>query len=161
MRLFAEHGEIDLVQPVIHPDDRARFTGARRPGSSCCPPVHGGATRQASVRAGLEALAAARPDIVLIHDAARPFASAALVTRAIAAARDDGAAVPALPVADTVKTVDADGRVTGTLDRAALRTVQTPQAFDFRRARSTRTGARRRPAATISPTMPRSPNGPA
>jgi 2-C-methyl-D-erythritol 4-phosphate cytidylyltransferase/2-C-methyl-D-erythritol 2,4-cyclodiphosphate synthase len=83
------------------------------------------------VRAGLEALAKSKPDIVLIHDAARPFASATLISRAIAAARNDGAAIPGLPVTDTVKTVDAAGHVDKTLDRAALRFVQTPQAFKF------------------------------
>ena len=95
------------------------------------PPVFGGATRQASVRAGLEALAPRKPDIVLIHDAARPFASAALVSRAIAAAEQSGAAIPALPVTDTVKTVDAAGQVDKTLDRNSLRLVQTPQSFAF------------------------------
>ena len=93
-------------------------------------PVNGGATRQASVFAGLEALAAEEPEIVLVHDAARPFASAGLVSRAIAAGRA-GAAVPGLPVSDTVKAIDASGRVVETLDRARLRTVQTPQAFGY------------------------------
>ncbi len=83
------------------------------------------------MRAGLEALASHAPEIVLVHDAARPFASPALIARAIAAARQSGAAVPVLPVADTVKTVDAAGAVTGTIDRAPLRLVQTPQAFRF------------------------------
>ena len=63
------------------------------------------------MRAGLEALGARAPDIVLVHDAARPFCSAALVARAIAAAPTTGAAVPALAVTDTIKRVDADGRV--------------------------------------------------
>ena len=96
------------------------------------PPVLGGATRQASVRTGLEALAPHQPNIVLIHDAARPFASAALVARAIDAAGRTGAAIPAIPIADTVKTVDAAGNVIGTVERAQLRIVQTPQAFDYR-----------------------------
>jgi 2-C-methyl-D-erythritol 4-phosphate cytidylyltransferase/2-C-methyl-D-erythritol 2,4-cyclodiphosphate synthase len=95
------------------------------------PPVHGGASRQASVCAGLEALEPHGPDLVLVHDAARPFASAALVARAIAAAQTSGAAIPVIGVADTVKTVDAEGCVTGTVDRAHLRLVQTPQAFGF------------------------------
>ena len=124
------HGDISLVQPVVHPDDAALYQAAVA-GLDLLPPVPGGATRQASVRAGLEALAARRPELVLVHDAARPFASAALITRAIAAARASGAAVPVLPVADTVKTVDAAGTVTGTIDRAQLRVVQTPQAFGF------------------------------
>jgi 2-C-methyl-D-erythritol 4-phosphate cytidylyltransferase/2-C-methyl-D-erythritol 2,4-cyclodiphosphate synthase len=95
------------------------------------PPVWGGATRQASVHAGLEALRAARPDFVLIHDAARPFLTSALITRAIDAAVEHRAAVPAVPVADTVKKVDERETVTETLDRSQLRLVQTPQAFGF------------------------------
>ena len=128
--LLAEHSGIDLVQPVIHPDDTALYATAAT-GLDLLPPVFGGSTRQASVRAGLEALAAHRPDVVLVHDAARPFASPALIERAIAAARGNGAAIPAILVADTVKTVDASGIVTGTIGREALRMVQTPQAFDF------------------------------
>jgi 2-C-methyl-D-erythritol 4-phosphate cytidylyltransferase/2-C-methyl-D-erythritol 2,4-cyclodiphosphate synthase len=79
----------------------------------------------------LEALAPRNPAIVLVHDAARPFASAQLVSRAIAAAARDGAAIPGLPVTDTVKTINADGRVAETLERARLRAIQTPQAFAF------------------------------
>jgi 2-C-methyl-D-erythritol 4-phosphate cytidylyltransferase / 2-C-methyl-D-erythritol 2,4-cyclodiphosphate synthase len=127
---FARHDGVSLVQPVIHADDGALFASAVA-GLDLLPPVHGGATRQASVLAGLEALAARQPEVVLVHDAARPFASSALIDRAVAAARHSGAAVPAIAVVDTVKTVDAGGNVTGTLDRAQLRTVQTPQAFAF------------------------------
>jgi 2-C-methyl-D-erythritol 4-phosphate cytidylyltransferase/2-C-methyl-D-erythritol 2,4-cyclodiphosphate synthase len=126
---FTSHPEIQLVQPVIHPDDERLFQAA----ADALPirtPVNGGATRQASVFAGLEALAADAPEIVLVHDAARPFASAALISRAIAAGRA-GAAIPGLPVSDTVKAVDASGRVVETLDRGRLRAVQTPQAFAY------------------------------
>jgi 2-C-methyl-D-erythritol 4-phosphate cytidylyltransferase/2-C-methyl-D-erythritol 2,4-cyclodiphosphate synthase len=130
LRLFAHHPEVALVQPVIHPDDGARF-GAAADGLNLLAPVFGGATRQASVRAGLEALAPLRPDLVLIHDAARPYASAALVSRAIAAVAATGAAVPVMPVADTVKSIDAAGMIDETLDRTKLRTVQTPQVFAF------------------------------
>jgi 2-C-methyl-D-erythritol 4-phosphate cytidylyltransferase/2-C-methyl-D-erythritol 2,4-cyclodiphosphate synthase len=130
LRLFADHPEVALVQAVIHPDDGARF-GAAAGGLKLLAPVFGGATRQASVRAGLEALAPLHPDLVLIHDAARPYASSALVSRGIAAAASTGAAVPVMPVADTVKSVDAAGLIEATLDRAKLRTVQTPQVFAF------------------------------
>jgi 2-C-methyl-D-erythritol 4-phosphate cytidylyltransferase/2-C-methyl-D-erythritol 2,4-cyclodiphosphate synthase len=95
------------------------------------PPVHGGTTRQQSVRAGLEAIEPAKPDLVLIHDAARPLASSLLLTRAIESAAKNGAAIPALPVADTIKRVDDTGRVSETLDRTMLRKIQTPQAFAF------------------------------
>jgi 2-C-methyl-D-erythritol 4-phosphate cytidylyltransferase/2-C-methyl-D-erythritol 2,4-cyclodiphosphate synthase len=127
---LARHTSVSAVQPVIHPDD-AELYGRAIGGLDILPPVHGGASRQASVCAGLEALEPYGPDIVLVHDAARPFASAALVARAIGAAQTSGAAVPVIAVADTVKTVDAAGCVTGTLDRAHLRLVQTPQAFGF------------------------------
>src|SRR2546430_7703486 len=87
LALFAGHPGVGAVQPVIHGDDAGLFAEIRA-GLALLPPVLGGATRQGSVRAGLEALAPHRPDIVLVHDAARPFASAALVSRAIAAAAD-------------------------------------------------------------------------
>ncbi|MFH1502407.1 MAG: 2-C-methyl-D-erythritol 4-phosphate cytidylyltransferase [Candidatus Eisenbacteria bacterium] len=89
--------------------------------------VAGGARRQDSVGAGLDALS---PDVgvVLVHDAARPFASAALARRVIEAALEHGAAVPAVPVPDTVKRVE-DGAVVATLDRSVLRLSQTPQGF--------------------------------
>jgi len=127
---LAGHPDIAMVQPVIHPDDAGLFRTAAR-GLDVLDPVFGGATRQASVRAGLEALSPRQPDLVLVHDAARPFASAALISRGIAAGRACGAAIPALAIADTVKTVDPSGVVTGTIERAQLRLVQTPQAFAF------------------------------
>jgi 2-C-methyl-D-erythritol 4-phosphate cytidylyltransferase/2-C-methyl-D-erythritol 2,4-cyclodiphosphate synthase len=119
-----------LVQPVIHADDAALYRAAAA-GFDLLAPVSGGATRQASVRAGLEALVIHAPDIVLVHDAARPFASAALIARAVHAAQETGAAIPALPVTDTIKRVAADGHISETLDRSQLRAVQTPQAFAF------------------------------
>lgn len=130
LRVFTAHPEVDVVLPVIHPDDRARFAAAAQ-GLDLAEPVSGAATRQGSVRAGLEALAVQAPGIVLVHDAARPFTSAALVSRAIAAAAASGAAIPGLVVTDTIKTVDAEGRITATLDRATMRAVQTPQAFAY------------------------------
>lgn len=128
--MFASHPEVDLVLPVIHPEDTARFAAAAE-GLDLAAPVPGSETRQGSVRAGLEALSEQAPAIVLVHDAARPFTSAALVSRAIAAAGAHGAAVPALPISDTVKLVDDAGQIAATLDRSALRTVQTPQAFAY------------------------------
>lgn len=132
LKLFTDHPRIAAIQPVIRPDDEQAFTAASADLRKCLEPVPGGATRQASVRAGLEALARnAPPETVLVHDAARPFVSPALVERAISAAAKTGAAVPALPVTDTVKRVDANGSITETVNRSALRVVQTPQAFRF------------------------------
>jgi 2-C-methyl-D-erythritol 4-phosphate cytidylyltransferase/2-C-methyl-D-erythritol 2,4-cyclodiphosphate synthase len=130
MQAFCAHPAISAVQPVLNPDDAAMFNEAVH-ALRYRAPANGGATRQASVHAGLEALAADAPDIVLIHDAARPFVSPALISRAISAAGLTGAAVPAIPVTDTIKQVDNDGHVAATPERARLRIAQTPQAFRF------------------------------
>ena len=130
LAMLIDHPQVGAIQPVIHPDDVERFR-AIACDDTVLAPVFGGATRQASVRAGLEALKARKPDIVLIHDAARPFASPALIAHAIETAIQSGAAVPGLRVSDTVKSVDADGTVSQTLDRNTLRLIQTPQAFAF------------------------------
>jgi 2-C-methyl-D-erythritol 4-phosphate cytidylyltransferase/2-C-methyl-D-erythritol 2,4-cyclodiphosphate synthase len=116
------------IQPVVHGDDLEMFRAACE-GVAAEQPVAGGATRQASVLAGLEALVPHKPDVVLVHDAARPFVSPALIARAVAAG-EKGAGVPALAITDTVKVVEGDV-VSSTLDRNVLRTIQTPQAFKF------------------------------
>src|ERR1700716_2733333 len=130
MEPFSRHPQVFAVQPVLNPDDTAMFNEAvselRHE-----PPAIGGATRQASVHAGLEALASQKPDVVLIHDAARPFVSTALISRAIDAAGRTGAAVPAIPVADTIKLIGESGNVEATPERARLRIAQTPQSFRF------------------------------
>jgi 2-C-methyl-D-erythritol 4-phosphate cytidylyltransferase len=89
----------------------------------------GGERRQDSVRLGLEALGEC--DHVAVHDGARPLVSPYLIERGIEAARGTGAAVPAIPLADTVKEADADGIVLRTLDRSRLSAVQTPQIFHY------------------------------
>jgi len=127
---FVKAPNIAFVQPVTRSKDLA-LARTLTSGMKVLAPVSGGVTRQASVCAGLEALLPHSPDIVLIHDAARPFASASLIARAIEAAEKTGAAVPALPVNDTVKRVDQSGIVEATLDRNFVRLVQTPQAFAF------------------------------
>ncbi|MEP9378955.1 bifunctional 2-C-methyl-D-erythritol 4-phosphate cytidylyltransferase/2-C-methyl-D-erythritol 2,4-cyclodiphosphate synthase [Aquabacter sp. CN5-332] len=131
LRLFAEHPGIDAVQVVIHPDDKDLFAQAGAGLPKLLAPIAGGADRQGSVKAGLDALARRAPDLVLVHDAARPFASPELVARAIAAAAEHGAAVPGVAVTDTVKLVDETGMVVETPERARLRAVQTPQAFRY------------------------------
>jgi len=130
MQAFCRHPDVFAVQPVVNPDDAAIFNAAVA-GLRHQPPTSGGATRQASVHAGLEALAAEKPDIVLIHDAARPFVTPAVISRAIDAAGHTGAAVPAIPVTDTIKQIGETGNVEATSDRARLRIAQTPQAFRF------------------------------
>src|SRR4051812_18335762 len=130
MEPFCCHPQIFAVQPVLNPDDAAMFDGAAGD-LRYQPPANGGATRQASVRAGLEALAGQWPDIVLIHDAARPFVTAAVISRAIDAAGQTGAAVPAIAVTDTIKLIGDGGHVEATPERARLRIAQTPQSFRF------------------------------
>ena len=91
--------------------------------------VHGGRERHESVRFGLAALPESI-DAVLVHDAARPLASPGLFERVLAEVRRTGdAVVPGLPVADTLKRIDAEGIVHETVDRAPLLAVQTPQGF--------------------------------
>jgi 2-C-methyl-D-erythritol 4-phosphate cytidylyltransferase / 2-C-methyl-D-erythritol 2,4-cyclodiphosphate synthase len=109
---------------VVHPDDRARAEGL---GVRL---VDGGATRDASVLAGLQALAGAGIDRVLIHDGARPLVSRALIDRLVTALATHDAAAPALAVTDALWR-GADGLVSGTVERAGLYRAQTPQAFRF------------------------------
>jgi 2-C-methyl-D-erythritol 4-phosphate cytidylyltransferase len=102
---------------------------ATGPASNGVRAVAGGATRSASVRHGLAAVPH-DASVILVHDGARPFASADLFHRVIGAVRDgaDGA-IPGVAVTDTIKRVDAAGAIIGTVERADLRAVQTPQAF--------------------------------
>jgi 2-C-methyl-D-erythritol 4-phosphate cytidylyltransferase / 2-C-methyl-D-erythritol 2,4-cyclodiphosphate synthase len=124
------------ILPVIHSDDLDLYQSSAasfEASAGLAQPVFGGTTRQASVRLGLEALAGQlfKPNIVLIHDAVRLFISDTLVNQAVAAAKTNGAAVPGVRLAETIKEIDADGNVAATLPRTRLRAVQTPQAFRF------------------------------
>jgi 2-C-methyl-D-erythritol 4-phosphate cytidylyltransferase/2-C-methyl-D-erythritol 2,4-cyclodiphosphate synthase len=130
MEPFCRHPQVLAVQPVVNPDDAAMFNQAVSD-MRYRPPANGGATRQASVRAGLEALVSQSPDIVLIHDAARPFVTASVISRAIDAAGATGAAVPTIAVTDTIKLIGHSGHVEATPERARLRIAQTPQAFRY------------------------------
>lgn len=135
LRVLLDVLSVDQVQVVIHSDDEALYQdaisgfdlNARR---KLLPPTFGAETRSGTVRNGLRALGSRSDEtIVLIHDAARPFVSAALIDRAIERSREYGPAIPVLPVTDTVKRIGTDETVLETLDRRTLRTVQTPQAF--------------------------------
>ena len=128
---FAAHPSVDDVIVAIHPEDIGLYEAASHSFSSRLrPPVAGGLERQDSVRLGLEALAVDRPDRVLIHDAARPFVEPALITRVIASLNEHEAALPCVPVTDTLTTAKS-GRVTGSLPRDELWRAQTPQGFRF------------------------------
>lgn len=115
-----------LLQPV----GDAAAIGKALDGLAHLPPVPGGATRQASVRAGLEALAAHQPDIVLVHDAARPHVPGGTVELLLLALQTHPGAIPAVPVADTLKRGMGD-RIVATAPRDNLFRAQTPQAFHF------------------------------
>jgi 2-C-methyl-D-erythritol 4-phosphate cytidylyltransferase/2-C-methyl-D-erythritol 2,4-cyclodiphosphate synthase len=115
-----------LLQPVG--DHDAIVTALA--GLDHLPPVPGGLTRQDSVRAGLEALAPRAPDVVLVHDAARPYIPPGTVPALLAALATNRGAIPAVPVADTLKRAE-EGRITATVQRAHLYGAQTPQAFAF------------------------------
>lgn len=125
---FDGSDRIDEIVVVVPPElvaSRPAISAVRKPLTI----VAGGERRQDSVANGVEAVAA-RADVVVIHDAARPFVSAALIARTIDAAAESGAALAALPVRDTVKQAGHDGRfVGGTLPRETIHLAQTPQAF--------------------------------
>lgn len=122
------HPAVGMVQVVIHPDHAPLYEAASA-GLSLLPAIHGGAQRADSVLAGLTALAAHQPDAVLVHDAARPFLSAEMLTRLIAALEPEVAVLPALPVVDTVRRQQGDGWEE--VPRDGLWRMQTPQAFPF------------------------------
>jgi 2-C-methyl-D-erythritol 4-phosphate cytidylyltransferase len=130
LEAMAAVAAIDLVVPVVSAADRPSWRALEPELSGIAklaPAVDGGAERQDSVRAGVEAL----PDdvsLVAIHDAARPLVRPEAVERVIAAARREGAAILALPVRDTVKRVQG-GRILETPARSELWAAQTPQVF--------------------------------
>lgn len=129
---FLDHPRIHAVCAVIHPDDGALFRRAVAGCEGLLEPVMGGATRQQSVLAGLEALQAYAPDLVLIHDAARPFVDAGTIDRVVSALEKGATGVIAgLAQADTLKRVDGDGRIVATVARDGLWNAQTPQGFIY------------------------------
>ena len=119
---------VDRVSVVIHPDDAALYAESVA-GLGLGAAVHGGATRQESVRLGLQALAGAPPAKVLIHDAARAFVPSAVFDRVIAALDSNDGATPALPVIDSLRT--GASHVEGEIARDGVHRVQTPQGFRF------------------------------
>ena len=127
---FLQVPYVDLIQTVIHPDDHDLYNKAMGD-LTVLPPVNGGETRQQSVMKGLQALARHEPDIVLIHDAARPFITPKQIEDIIVKTAEYGAVIPTLPMTDTVKKV-TDGKVQKTLERSSLARAQTPQAFRFK-----------------------------
>jgi len=129
LEALARQTDVTAIQVAIGPEQEALYADAVA-GLNLRAPIVGGATRQESVRLGLEALADAVPDIVLIHDAARPLVSDRLIAAVIASLEAGAdAAVPLLPVADTLK--KHDGSAWNTVSRDGLHRAQTPQGFRF------------------------------
>lgn len=161
LQALLSHLAIACVQVVIQPEHRPLYEegtrgwgqgAGKKPVSKLLPPVHGGKERSDSVRAGLEALVTHHPDYVLIHDAARPFLSHAVIDRILAALTPQAGVVPALPIHDTVRRWD--GAQWQDIPREGLQRIQTPQAFPFRKilelSRTKSPATRRPPLATFT-----------
>ena len=132
LNTFAASSEIDTLTVVINFTDAELYRAHTATGTpKLQEPVMGGATRQASVLAGLEALVPSAPDVVLIHDAARPFVSQICITEVINALKAHQGAIAALPLTDTLKRASTAGVISGTIDRDGLWRAQTPQGFHF------------------------------
>jgi 2-C-methyl-D-erythritol 4-phosphate cytidylyltransferase / 2-C-methyl-D-erythritol 2,4-cyclodiphosphate synthase len=133
LRAFLAHPDIALVAVAIAQGDEARYRAAVAGLASdkLLSPIGGGPTRQASVGNGLSALGVHLPDVVLIHDAARPFVTRDLIDRVLGALAQSPGAIAALPLADTLKEAGPGGRIKATVDRAHLWRAQTPQGFRF------------------------------
>ena len=117
---------------VAAPADQVEVVSAELASVPCAHVVTGGAERTDSVRRALDAVDEVAPDarVVLVHDAARAFTPASVIRDVVSAVEQGAPAViPVLPVADTIKEVDASGAVVSTVDRSRLRAVQTPQGF--------------------------------
>lgn len=150
LNVFARHPGMDTVVAVVPRDD---VNGSRRDLLSPygldgrVTVIAGGDTRQASVMAGLDYLnlqGMSAGDIVLIHDGVRPFVSGRIIEDVIEGACRYGAAIPGIPVVDTLKRCETDGRVRHTVNRDHLFRIQTPQGFDWRMIREAYRSAQRR-----------------
>lgn len=130
IRALLESGLIDRAIVCIRPEDAERYEAAAPADARLLPPVHGGAERALSVRAGLEALAADPPDLVLIHDAARPFVSRRVIAEMREALAGHDGAIAAMPVVDALKRSER-GFCGEAVSREDLWRAQTPQGFRF------------------------------
>ena len=132
IQAFLSHPRIGRIVVAIHPDDDELFRSCTSGfEDERLEAIHGGATRQESTRLALRALREEAPDMVLIHDAVRPFVDAALIDRTIDAIDDRQGALPAMQVADTLKRMNGEGNVGETVPRAGLHAAQTPQGFPY------------------------------
>ena len=156
---FAAHPRVDEILVVIHPDDAPLYRAASRAYAARLRECSsGGARRQDSVRAGLEALARTAPSSVLIHDAARPFVDAPLIARVIATLDAHDGALPCLPVTDTLKRVAARA-VSPERSSAISSGVRRRRKASASMRSSPLIAQRRSESRVSSPTMPALPNG--
>ena len=137
---FLGHPGIQGVQVVISAEHRDLYATATQ-GLALPDPVLGGATRQDSVRLGLEAVAPRKPTLVLIHDAARALIDHRTISAVLAGLKDSDGAIPVTPVADTLKRTSA-GRISETLPRDGIAQAQTPQGFHFEKIMSAHRSSR-------------------
>jgi len=128
---FLNHPAVSFIVPVIHQDHQALYDGLGLSSDRLRPSIVGGPTRQSSVLEGLKAIAPERPDLVLIHDAARPFITSEQIEAVIRALDSNDGALPCLPLTDTIKRSGDGTAVLGTEDRRTLFAAQTPQGFRF------------------------------
>lgn len=128
---FAAHAAVGRIVAVVHTDDGELFRHAVGPLIDRVEVVVGGATRQESVLRGLEALEQADLDVVLIHDAVRPFVDDALLDRVIDTVSTEQGVIPALNLVETIKRGNDDDTIAETIDRRLLFGAQTPQGFPF------------------------------
>ncbi|WOF73777.1 bifunctional 2-C-methyl-D-erythritol 4-phosphate cytidylyltransferase/2-C-methyl-D-erythritol 2,4-cyclodiphosphate synthase [Parvibaculaceae bacterium PLY_AMNH_Bact1] len=128
---FCRHRDVENVLAVIHPDDHRHYERCSSDLPKLLPPAAGSSTRQASVLAGLEALADINPSHVLIHDGARPFAAPELIGRVVAGLQNHEGVLPSLAVTDTLRE-QVSGIAGETVDRSTLVRAQTPQGFAYK-----------------------------
>ncbi len=139
---FTSHPEISAVQVVIHADDQDLYKSLIQTHNKLLPPVTGGKTRQASCKAGVDALGG-EFQRVLIHDAARPFVSHAVTDNIIQGIQTNVCALPAIAIADTIKRAGKDLSVEETVSRDDLFLAQTPQGFILHEIKQAHQGAAR------------------
>lgn len=133
IQAFITHAAVDRVCVVIAEgfEEDYRSATAGLADDRLLPPVTGGATRQASVRSGLEALEDVRPDLVLIHDGARPFVTSELINDCLIGLKSSKAVFAAVRVTDTLRRIEQGKDKSGTIERENLWAAQTPQGFHF------------------------------
>lgn len=136
LNAFLAHDQIDQIVIVIGKDDLKialdHIHSVENPNNKPIHTTYGGETRQLSVFSGLKYVSQnLKCSYVLIHDAVRPYLQADLISRAVESCKKHQAAIPAIPVTDTIKIIDESGYVSSTPDRSTLKAVQTPQSFSF------------------------------